>query len=125
MDRIVAILLVSWSLVLAPALCLAGVLKHDCDGLCPETSHENAHRDAESSCGHEAECQTDPCSNLVTPGRGSASEECTPVGTAMPCEIPALSSVSVVLPILAGELPGSSYHLSGRPFVDRGLPLLI
>ena len=125
MDRIVAILLVSWALVLAPALCVAGVLEHDCDGSCPETSHEATHHGGESACGHEGECQGDPCSNLVALGRSSDHAECVSVDTAAICDIPALWSAAVVLPIVAAELPLSSHHFSGRPFADRGLPLLI
>ena len=125
MNRVVAIVLVSWSLVLAPMFCLAGVLKHDCDGLCPEASGETSQHDGGSSCGHEAECHADPCSNLVAPARNSAPVEYVPVGATATCDIPASWSVSVVFPILTAERSFSLHHLSGRPFADRGLPLLI
>jgi hypothetical protein len=125
MNRVLAMLLVAWSLVLAPALCPAGVLKHDCDGFCPEASMETTHHGGESACGHEAECRGDPCFNLATPGRGFNLQDCIPAGTAVACDTPDLLSVTPVFPILAVGLPLSSRHLSGRPFADRGLPLLI
>ena len=41
---------VLWAFLLAPALCAAGVLVHECD--CGESD----------ACGHEEECCDDPCS---------------------------------------------------------------
>ncbi len=41
---------VFWAFLLAPALCAAGVLVHECD--CGESD----------ACGHEEECCDDPCS---------------------------------------------------------------
>lgn len=125
MNRVLAMLLVSWSLVLAPALCLAGVLKHDCEGMCPEPAREAAHHDGASSCGHEADCQGDPCSSLVTPGRDPNPQDCVLAAAAVNCDVPGLLSDSAVFPILAAQWAAGSHHLSGRPFADRGLPLLI
>lgn len=46
------ILLVAlWTLVLAPAFCIAGLIHHDCG------CHEQ-------TCSHEADCETDPCLQL-------------------------------------------------------------
>lgn len=42
-----------WTLILAPALCTAGVLAH----LCP--------CEDEVACEHESECGADPCSELA------------------------------------------------------------
>ena len=51
-----------WALVLMPALCVGGVLMHPCD--CPHS--QDADHQEKESCGHEAECATDPCGTVVT-----------------------------------------------------------
>ncbi len=43
-------------LVLLPALCLGGLLEHECD--CG----------SELTCSHEVSCPDDPCSSLTRPG---------------------------------------------------------
>jgi len=50
MARIVSILIAVWTLLAAPSLCQTGVLLHDCYG---------------STCGHEASCDADPCSETI------------------------------------------------------------
>lgn len=57
-----------WAMVIMPALCAGGVITHPCE--CPsslETGHEDAHHDeTDEGCGHENNCATDPCSEIVT-----------------------------------------------------------
>jgi hypothetical protein len=50
MTRILSISIAVWTLLAAPSLCQTGVLLHDCYG---------------STCGHEATCDSDPCSETV------------------------------------------------------------
>jgi hypothetical protein len=50
MTRILSISIAVWTLLVAPSLCQTGVLLHDCYG---------------STCGHEATCDSDPCSETV------------------------------------------------------------
>jgi len=50
MIRFASILIAVWTLLAAPSLCQTGVLLHDCYG---------------STCGHEATCDSDPCSETV------------------------------------------------------------
>ena len=124
MYRILAILCVFWSLVLAPAFCLAGALEHECDGSCTEPFPDNHHHGDQSTCGHEAGCQGDPCAKVVTPSRGSAQEEDVLVGAATVVHMQAPNSQSATFAVTAAGLPASSHHLTDRPFSDRGLPLL-
>ncbi len=53
MKRLPALILVLWTLVGVPSLCVTGFLMHPC--ACPETS-----------CGHEELCADDPCAQPVT-----------------------------------------------------------
>jgi hypothetical protein len=55
MARFSAILLFAWSLLLGPALCMGGMLDHDCP--C----------DVEAQCEHEDTCADDPCETLSRP----------------------------------------------------------
>ncbi|MEK6675955.1 MAG: hypothetical protein AABZ47_09920 [Planctomycetota bacterium] len=60
--RYLGLLAGCWTFVVMPALCVGGVLMHPCD--CPHTGDLD-HQDKEG-CGHESECATDPCGDVVT-----------------------------------------------------------
>lgn len=62
MARLFAILVCAWSLLLGPALCMGGLLEHDCP--C-----EN-----EAQCEHEDNCTEDPCETLARPDRPEFAE---------------------------------------------------
>ncbi len=49
-----------WTVFLAPAACLSGALDHYCLDC------------ADIECGHEVECDSDPCQILSTPIRSSS-----------------------------------------------------
>ena len=53
MVRLAAILLLLWTLFLAPALCMGGYLEHAC------------HCGMQEQCEHEGACATDPCADVV------------------------------------------------------------
>jgi hypothetical protein len=53
MNRAGILIVLGWAVIAAPLLCVAGVLQHDCP--CAE----------ESSCEHELDCGSDPCSEMV------------------------------------------------------------
>jgi len=58
MIRIASIVIAVWTLLAAPSLCQTGVLLHDCHG---------------STCGHEATCDADPCSETAIKANTSGS----------------------------------------------------
>lgn len=51
-----------WAFVGLPALCVGGMLTHPC--ACPHAD-ESDHPEDEG-CGHENDCATDPCGEIVT-----------------------------------------------------------
>lgn len=65
-----------------PALCVAGVLEHPCapEGKrCQETdapncSHEEPGCPHDGGCGHESDCESDPCSTMLV-GRERSSDD--------------------------------------------------
>ncbi len=76
MFRSVSLLMVLWSLVLAPVLCLGGVLEHDCEpggAECCETCGPGDDCASSNGCEHESACHSDPCSANVRPQEDSLS----------------------------------------------------
>lgn len=61
-----------WSLIGSPVLCVAGALRHDC-GDCAEAASDSpaccavevADCGEDDGCGHESDCELDPCGNTV------------------------------------------------------------
>ena len=64
MKSIVMILISAWVLLVAPALCMSGVLIHACDW--------------DNFCGHESDCEADPCDVIAVRASGSDAED-TPI----------------------------------------------
>ena len=65
MARLLSSLFVAFMLLAGPALCIGGLLPHECD--C-------GHGGAEMQCEHEDSCSDDPCETLtVTQDRDSRS----------------------------------------------------
>ena len=56
MTRFFSSLLFAWALFVGPALCMGGLLEHDCP--C----------DQEEQCEHEESCPDDPCETFASPG---------------------------------------------------------
>jgi hypothetical protein len=50
MNKIILITIALWVLLLGPGLCIAGVIDHICNDCVEETT-----------CGHEDNCDSDPC----------------------------------------------------------------
>jgi hypothetical protein len=77
-----AILITTWAFFGMPALCVAGVLEHPCapdDNHCEKTdTHDCSHEEPDSphdgGCGHESDCESDPCSTMVV-GRERSSDD--------------------------------------------------
>ena len=80
--RYFSILIAAWSFWGIPALCVAGVLAHPCapeDKRCqntdaPNCSHEETDSKHDGECGHESDCESDPCSKMVV-GRERSSDD--------------------------------------------------
>ena len=47
---------VCWALAIMPALCTGGILLHHCE--CEHAGHQD-------ECGHEVECEIDPCGDVI------------------------------------------------------------
>ena len=82
-------------LLVAPALCLGGVLEHSCD--CGDGG-------AEMQCGHEDSCLDDPCESLVPQEREARS--------LLDIEVP---WVPVVVVTWDPELGSARWSWSARP----------
>ena len=51
-----------WAFIGLPALCVGGMLTHPC--ACPHA--DEADHPENEGCGHESDCATDPCGEIVT-----------------------------------------------------------
>ena len=80
--RYFSILMAGWSFWGMSVLCVAGVLEHPCapEGKrCQETdapncSHEEPGCPHDGGCGHESDCESDPCSTMLV-GRERSSDD--------------------------------------------------
>ena len=128
MFRSVSLLMVLWSLVLAPVLCLGGVLEHDCEpggAECCETCGPGDDCASSNGCEHESACHSDPCSANVRPQEDSLSVDelfaASPV-TWLPAMHGALSPAS---PLSRADFGIRSSDIATRPHAAILLPLLI
>ena len=64
MARLLTSLFVAFMLLAGPALCIGGLLTHECD--C-------GHGEAEMECQHEESCSDDPCEPLLVQDRDARS----------------------------------------------------
>ena len=64
--RVAIVAMACWSLQVAPALCLAGVLTHDCRPVSSGGSSDHCcdsyDGPVSGPCSHESNCSSDPCS---------------------------------------------------------------
>ena len=105
MLRIFSILIAVWTLLAAPSLCQAGVLLHDCYG---------------STCGHEATCDSDPCSETVIRASSSGyvlTLQSSMIVTMVEFEVP------VDPPLAWGSIAQTDFD--NPPSTQFRLPLLI
>jgi hypothetical protein len=106
LPRHLLLIVAVWVVALAPALCTAGVLAHECG--CVD----------ESPCDHETDCDMDPCADQIlrrddVPG-GPAAE----VGPAAPSMAPSMA------PDTAGLVPArADLHHAAAPGPDPVPPL--
>lgn len=119
MHRIAAILLTGWALMVAPALCTAGVLEH----LCSCTA---CHQDSDSDHRPQShECQADPCDTHVIQHRPTYKPDELKAAVQPAC----LASSGVETQVVPEDFtaPGGAGVLLTYPpsFSDRGLPLLV
>lgn len=121
MPRFAVLFIATWVLLVAPTLCVGGVLYHVCacetDACAEETcSHEVA-------CSHEEDCSSDPCQDLV---RLLAARGDTESGVAAPPLVPTPSFLAEVPVLLKGtSLPASLLDRAAhRPLSERFQPLL-
>lgn len=105
--RLALLLLLAWTLLGVPALCMAGSLLHDCE--CG----------AEIGCAHEEECSDDPCSDLLALPSSATGDFDEALLPAVPFG-PTLST-GLAVPFEAAEVS----YLSNLPFPPSQRPLLI
>ena len=103
---------VIWTVFLAPAACLSGALDHYCLSC------------VDIECGHETECDSDPCQILSTPIRSSSVRDNAPDAELFLANVPHFlgedSSVDSGQPTPVPIQPsGSRFSLP-----DSALPLL-
>ena len=103
---------VLWTVFLVPAACLSGALDHYCLDC------------ADIECGHEVECDSDPCQILSTPIRNSSVRDNAPDAELFLADVPgfpgddASTSAGHPLPV---PIQPSGPHFS---LPDSVLPLL-
>lgn len=115
MLRFASSLFVVFMLLVGPALCVGGLLEHECD--CGQGG-------AEMQCQHEDSCSDDPCESLATPLRDACAAfvfEAQWVAAVVVCEVAEPDSA---------RWPGSSRppRLPARrnlPYAQSDRPLLI
>ncbi len=110
--RQIAVLIVAWTLTGVPALCLAGVLAHEC--ACGE-------EEAQVGCAHEFSCESDPCSEFVMRQDESGWDLLDGAPLAAP-SIRVSDPASAVACDCPQPYPPRQRH--GRPYPPSDLPLL-
>lgn len=130
MGRILTISALLVSLLAIPAMCMGGVITHECECTsesvcaCEGGCESEPGCEHESDCGHEGGCPDDPCSiRVVRPERRC---DCV-VTVAQPTISPPIVFVSVVQPSVLVVGVGL-YEWSGDkkpPFPPSDLPFLI
>jgi hypothetical protein len=112
MARLTATILMVWTLLLGPALCMGEVLEHACD--C----------DHDVECEHEENCTTDPCSDVIRWREASESLEPAPTwAPALPptCEPFQLADLSAACDVD----PPPRAHRQRLPYPPSDVPLRI
>ena len=115
MPRLLSSLLVAFALLVGPALCIGGLLEHDCD--CAQGG-------AEMQCQHEDSCPDDPCVSLTAPQerevRSLLDVECPWVPVALVSWGMELGSTWLsrsAVPPVPPERPNLPYPQSDRPLL--------
>ena len=109
--RVLAILLILWVLIISPTFCVAGVLEH----ACTDCSEEDA-------CGHEEDCQDDPCLEVIARTSSSTADGLNGMNAV------ALLRVAVVLDVRQANdcwFPATRDWVRNVPVPQSDLPLLI
>lgn len=109
----IVLTLTFWSLIVLPALCMGGMLVHDCE--CT----------IQSECGHEADCADDPCSDLSV-----TSRENNDLIDMLPSTSLTLIDLDTPYRLRADKVHFLAYcicslHGQQLPFAPSDLPLLI
>ena len=113
MARLSASLLLIWTLLLGPALCMGELLEHACD--CG----------SEETCEHEDSCAQDPCGSLAKPDEDAFASLglCTPALAALPVRV--LSHGEFVLRRTGVPRALPPPGRSNLPYAKSDRPLLI
>lgn len=116
MARLLTSLFIAFMLLAGPALCLGGLVTHECD--C-------GHGEAEMQCQHEDSCPDDPCEALALPQERET-------GTLLDIELPSAPAVVFTAGTEFGStqpspLPVSRSRADGwnLPYEQSDRPLLI
>ncbi len=121
MLRIAAIFMITWGLIITPALCVAGVLHHPCD---PVSTSDHEHDDP---CPHESTCPQDPCGVVSVIVRATQYRDPGSMAEFLGAPAPAVAiSACRESDVDTSVLPSLRSPPSGRlPFPDSDIPLLI
>lgn len=149
-SRVLTSLVAVWAILLGPTLCVGGWLDHPCAQVCPEAEaggaqaccpcesnreREGGHegRDGhgregkqDGRCAHEGNCLADPCSKVARPE--NESDLASDLHGTLPVPVwPEWATFGrpSPFPTCGIDRPPNGHHLSGRPYPDRDLPLLI
>jgi len=115
MARIGATLLLLWAFLVAPALCMGGLLEHPCD------CGDGAPCEYEESSQHEDSCAGDPCSVVAVPDEdGNHLDDFTAYAVVVPPawgNVPVPGSPGLLLrtPPIPPDRPRFAYAPSDRP----------
>jgi hypothetical protein len=124
--------LVAWALIGAPALCVAGLIRHPCEsaGIACRTTVADCACDADPgdpespNSSHEGDCDQDPCTGLVV--RPESPEEFSQSGSA-----PIAMTETVRCDVALDSLVHTAHRAGPENFASPGhihpsdLPLLL
>lgn len=121
MSRFAFLFIATWVLLVAPTLCVGGVLYHVC--ACETDACDEEICSHDEACSHEDDCSSDPCQDLVRP---LAARGDTDSGVAAPPLVPTPSFLAEVPIPLKGTCPLASLvdRAVQQPLSERFQPLL-
>ncbi|MFT7668452.1 MAG: hypothetical protein ACI8X5_001145 [Planctomycetota bacterium] len=113
MLRLLASLLFTLALLVGPALCMGGLLEHECEG------------DGMAQCEHEDCCADDPCETLARPDAPNHDESCAAQSLTIQLIMPGIGTRSSELPRRDHREHPAPPLRSRWPYVAQNRPLLI
>ena len=101
-----------WTLFLAPSACLSGYLDHGCFSC------------AEVSCGHEDDCISDPCNIIMVPRTDARSIDISLLDVDISLDLPQIAVEDIAFLVTSLVTPPLEPDVPTLPLPASALPLV-